>query len=63
MEAIRLIVLGEDELQTSLLSTTDADRFVEAVVAIASDHGLHLCPEDVRQALAAERRRVLERWV
>jgi hypothetical protein len=63
MEAIRLIVLGEDELQTSLLSTTDANRFAEAVAAIASDHGLPLRPEDVREALAAERRRVLERWV
>jgi hypothetical protein len=60
-EAFRALVLTSDALQARLRAETDPHRFVVLVVDIGAANGLDFSEGDVRSAMAASRRRWLER--
>jgi hypothetical protein len=62
-EQFRQIVLNDVALQERLRTTTDHESFVGLVVRTGEERGCHFTPEDVEEAMRANRRAWLERWV
>jgi hypothetical protein len=62
-EQFREIVLQDLALQERLRATTDHGSFVDLVVRVGEEQGCRFTPEDVEEAMRANRRAWLERWI
>jgi len=60
---LRTLVWSDRRYEDRLLAVTDLTRFVDEVVAIASDNDLDVTRDDVTKAIDSERRNWLERWI
>jgi hypothetical protein len=63
LERFCQIVAWDDELHSSLLATTDEQRFAALAVELGQRHGCRFATGEVRAALEEKRRAWLQHWV
>ena len=63
LERFRSLVFDEVDLQEQLRQVTDKDLFIDLVVRVGEERGFSFNAEDVKDALRANRRAWIERWV
>ena len=59
----RQLVFSDTLLQEQLREITDRQEFIEQVVRLGNERGYEFTADDVENALQAERRVWLERWL
>lgn len=62
-EKFRELVLRDATLQEMLQQPTRDDVFIEAVIRLGAERGFGFTADDVRDAMRANRRAWLERWI
>ena len=62
-ERFREHVLGNSLLQERLREITDRAVFIQSVLELGAECGYEITPEDVEEAMRANRRAWLERWI
>ena len=63
LEQFRETVFAERSLQKELREVREQEAFIKAVVRLGEKHGYRFTAEDVEEALRANRRAWLMRWV
>lgn len=63
LERFRQIVLEDDRLLERLRQTGDLESFVALLVELGLEHGCPFTPEHVREAVQAQRRTWLQKWI
>jgi predicted ribosomally synthesized peptide with nif11-like leader len=62
-EQFRNIVLEDLSLQEKLRAFTGRDEFISCVVDAGAEFGFQFTAEDVAEAMRANRRAWIERWI
>jgi predicted ribosomally synthesized peptide with nif11-like leader len=62
-ERFRQLVLQDPALQLQLRSTSDRDHLVSLTRELGQEHGYSFTTEDVLEALRANQRAWIERWL
>jgi Nif11 domain len=62
-EKFRELVLCDATLQETLRVPTRDDAFIEMVVRLGAERGFGFTADEVRDAMRANRRAWLERWI
>jgi predicted ribosomally synthesized peptide with nif11-like leader len=62
-ERFRQIVLEDLSLQERLRAIEEREPFVSRVVEMGAECGIEFTAEDVREAIRANRRAWIERWI
>ncbi|HWS25753.1 MAG TPA: hypothetical protein VN259_04185 [Xanthomonadales bacterium] len=63
MQQFRRLVFSNAQLREALQAYPDDASFVTGTIQLASNFGIVLSAEEIREALAAGQREWLERWL